>query len=186
MWRMLAAVALLAQATGCAVDLGPQPLPAFTLTNQEGQVVRAEALRGRTVIVSFIFATCRDACPLVTSQLVRAQAELRAAGLGPAVRFVSITVDPVADTPDVLRRYADRFGIETVTWDLLTGPPDEVGRVVREMGVFVTNERGDPAHQNLVLVVDSRGKIVQRYAGLDRLPDRILDRFRRAAPAAGR
>ena len=140
--------------------------------------MRAEALRGRTVVISFIFTTCQDGCPLMTAQLVRAQAELRAAGLRPAVHFVSITVDPVTDTPAVLQRYADRFGIETATWDLLTGPQDEVGRVVRELGIFATNDRGRLGHQTLVVVVDSRGEVVQRLAEVDRLSARILDRIR--------
>jgi protein SCO1 len=176
--RMVVAVALIGLLTGCSVDVGSQPLPAFSLTNQRGQLVRAEALRGQTVIISFIFTTCQDVCPLVTSELARVQAELQAAGPGPAVRFVSITVDPATDTPEVLQRYADRFGIETATWDFLTGTQDEIGRVVREVGLWTTKDRGRVGHQSLVLVVDSRGQIVQRYADVDHLSARILDRIR--------
>ena len=171
-----ASIALLAGCTGRAV---PQPLPSFTLTNQAGQVIRAEELRGRAVVMSFVFTRCYEVCPLITAQLARAQAEVRSAGLSSTVRFVSITVDPGIDTPDVLQRYAARVGADTATWDFLTGHPDEVGRVVREMGVFTTNDRGRLGHETLVLFVNPRGEIVRRYTGVEHLAAQILDEVRR-------
>lgn len=58
------------------------------------------------------------------------------------VRFISITIDPVTDRPDVLRRYADANGIDLASWDLLTGAPDDVARVIRAFGLSaVARER---------------------------------------------
>jgi protein SCO1/2 len=161
---------------GCSADAAP--LPSFTLTNQAGQVIRAEELRGQAVIISFIFTSCYEVCPLVTAHLARAQAEVRSAGLSTTVRFVSITVDPSIDTPDVLRRYAARFGADTATWDFLTGPPEEVSRVLRAMGVFAANDHGRLGHETVVLFVNSRGEIVRRYTEVDHLSAHILDQVR--------
>ena len=64
--------------------------------------------RGKVVAVTFIFASCTDSCPLLTDNMARVQDKLGSA-FGPKVAFVSITVDPERDTPEVLRQYAREF-----------------------------------------------------------------------------
>jgi protein SCO1/2 len=181
--RIVVAAASIALLVGCSANSASQPMPSFALTNQTGRLIRSEDLRGRAVIISFIFTSCHDVCPLVTAQLARAQAEARSAGLSSAVRFVSITVDPGIDTPDVLQRYATSFGADPATWDFLTGPPDEIARVVREMGVFVTSDRGRLGHGTIVLFVTPRGEIVRRYTDVEHLAAQILDEVRRLRPS---
>src|SRR5262249_62382542 len=107
MRRRVLLTAATAMLTACTASA--PALPSFTLTNQSGQVVRSDDLRGMAAVVNFIFTTCGDACPLVTAQLVRVQARVLSEGLGARVRFVSITVDPAVDTPAMLRRYAAAY-----------------------------------------------------------------------------
>src|SRR5206468_232681 len=114
----LAVVALGACARGAA-----ETMPPFTLVDQSGAAVTSDGLRGRVLVVSFVFTTCRDACPLITAQLARVQARARAEKLDARVRFVSITLDPATDTPEALRRYAAAYGIDLASWHLLTGAP---------------------------------------------------------------
>jgi protein SCO1/2 len=180
--RMVVAAASIALLAGCTGRAALQPLPSFALTNQTGRVIRSEELRGRAVVISFIFTRCYEVCPLVTAQLARAQAEVRSAEMSSTVRFVSISVDPGFDTPDVLQRYAARVGADTATWDFLTGHPDEIGRVVREMGVFTANDRGRLGHGTVVLFVSPRGEIVRRYTDVEDLAAQILDEVRRPWP----
>jgi protein SCO1 len=172
------AAAIVLAASGFACATPHEPLPPFALTNQSGRLVRAEDLGGRLAIVSFIFTGCDDVCPLVTSRLVQAQAEARAEGLASAVRFISITLDPGRDTPDVLQRYAARFGADTTTWDFLTGNREEIGRVARATGIITENDRGRLGHEGPVLVVNARGDIVRRHTDSARLAVRILDDIR--------
>lgn len=166
---------------GCSPGGASQPLPTFALTNQSGHAVRAADLRGRGAIISFLFTNCHDTCPVVTARLAQAQAEVRAAGLSSNVRFISITVDPTTDTPDVLRRYAERFRADTTNWDFLTGEPGEVGQVVRAMKVFTANDRG-LGHSDLMLFVNARGEVEKRSTGVDVQPAYILDWVRRLPP----
>lgn len=173
-----AVVALIALSAGYFASSAPQALPSFVLTNQSGEVIRAEQLNGRIAIISFMFTNCYDVCPLVTAQLARVQTELAAASLGSTVRLISITLDPGTDTPEVLRGYAARFGAESNSWDLLTGDPDEVRRVVQAMGVFVIREDGSVGHDSPVLLVNARGEIVRRYTDTTRLSARIVDDIR--------
>jgi protein SCO1/2 len=170
-----ASIALLA---GCSPGGAAQPLPPFALINQSGHAIRSEDLRDRAAVISFLFTNCQDTCPVVTARLAQAQAEVRAAGLSSSVRFVSITVDPTTDTPDVLRKYAERFRADTTNWDFLTGQPEEVGQVVRAMKVFTANDRGI-GHSDLMLFVNARGEVEKRVTGIEIQPAYILEWVRR-------
>ena len=68
---------------------------------------------------------------------------------------------------------------DTATRDFLTGHPDEVSRVVREMRVFAANDRGRLGHENVVLFVNPHGEIVRRDTDVDRPSAQSLDQLRR-------
>jgi protein SCO1/2 len=164
---------------GCAAGGEPPTLPAFELTDQSGRTVRTEDLRGRPLVVSFVFTTCVEACPIVVAQLVRLQAHVRAAGLAERVRFVSITLDPMTDTPDVLRRYAAGYGADLATWHFLTGQPDAVGRLVAALGIGTAPGPRGLAHDVPLLFVDPAGRIVERRTDLELRPEVGVARLRK-------
>ena len=153
-------------------------LPAFTLTNQSGHVVRSHDLRGTAALVNFIFTSCGDVCPLVTAQLVRVQARVLSEGLGPRVRFVSITVDPTVDTPAALQRYAAVYGANLATWHFLTGPASDIDRLTREVGLL-SGTTGRIGHTNLLLFVDAQGRIAARETSVELDPEQMLPKIRR-------
>ena len=84
----------------------PEMMPTFELVDQAGAVVKSEALRGRVLVVSFVFTTCAEACPLITAQLARTQSRVRSEKLDGRVRFVSITLDPLTTAPVLMARLA--------------------------------------------------------------------------------
>ena len=89
-------------------DIGPAP-PTI-LVNSSGKLFDLTSLKGKVVIVSFVYTTCNGTCPATTLTLSRVQKVLRQAKLwGTSVEFVSISLDPERDTPDVLKRYAELF-----------------------------------------------------------------------------
>jgi protein SCO1/2 len=153
-------------------------MPTFALMYQAGAIVKSESLRGRVLVVSFVFTTCAEACPLITAQLARTQSRVRTERLDERVRFVSITLDPATDRPEVLRRYADAYGLDLASWHLLTGASDEVGRVVRAFGLnAIARER--IVHGSLVVLVDEKGRIAERRTDLELDPDRLLGSLRK-------
>ena len=81
------------------------PAPPFTLTSQDGKPVALADLRGKVVAVTFIYTGCPDFCPLLTQKMVDVQDAL-GADFGAKIAFVSITLDPEHDTPEVLKDYA--------------------------------------------------------------------------------
>src|SRR5262249_35849968 len=82
------------------------PAPHCALTNQDGVRSSLSELRGRVVAVTFIYASCADTCPLLTAKMATLQTKL-GRDFGPRVFFVSITVDPERDTPEILKHYAE-------------------------------------------------------------------------------
>ncbi len=93
-------------------------LPEFSLTERNGRQVTLADLRGKVWIANFIYTHCTDTCPLQSARMARLQADLAAEV---DLRLVSITVDPEADTPEVLAEYATRFGADPDRWLFLTG-----------------------------------------------------------------
>lgn len=110
------------------------------LRDQDGRAVRfySDVLEGNVVVVNFIFTRCTDACPLLTRRM---NAVRRALGdrFGRDVRFVSISVDPEFDTPQELRRFADRQGATFPGWTWLTGKKEDVDRVRGRLGEAAEN-----------------------------------------------
>jgi protein SCO1/2 len=150
------------------------PAPEFTLTDQDGKRVALKDLRGKVLAITFIFASCADTCPLLTSIMAGIQDRLGAA-FGPRVHFVSITVDPERDTPEVLKRYAEAHGANTGGWAFLTGTPAEIREVAKRYGVFFRKTaRGDVDHTFLTSIVDRNGTLRVQYMGVRFNPDELL------------
>lgn len=141
------------------------PAPDFALNDQAGRPVTLAQQRGKVVAVTFIFASCKDTCPILTSKMVRMQREL-GADFGPRVRFLAVTVEPEADTPDVLAAYGRRFGADPAGWSFLTGEPPVVSDVVRRYGAFAKRAKpGDVDHTFLTSLVDRDGMMRVQYLG---------------------
>jgi cytochrome oxidase Cu insertion factor (SCO1/SenC/PrrC family) len=97
-------------------------VPAFTLTERSGRRVTRDDLRGLVWVADFIYTECTESCPTQSLQFARLQQEFVGAA---DLRLVSVTVDPRHDTPEVLRRYAERYGAGHRWW-FLTGDTHEI------------------------------------------------------------
>lgn len=176
---VIAAVVSFASAPTCAADdrnglprIGPAP--EFMLTSQEGKRLSLSDLRGKVVAVTFIYASCADTCPLLTAKMAGIQARL-GPDFGPRISFVSITVDPDRDTPEVLKRYAAGHGAKTSGWAFLTGTPAEIRQVAKRYGIYYKKtDRGDVDHTFLTSVIDQRGTLRVQYLGVRFDPDELL------------
>ena len=99
------------------------PAPEFALTSQDGAPVALTDFRGKVVAVTFIFTLCTETCPVLTPMMSFVQDRL-GRDFGDKIAFVSVTVDPERDTPEVLKEYAQAFGANLAGWFFVTGPPD--------------------------------------------------------------
>lgn len=149
------------------------PAPDFELVDQDGRPLSLRALRGSPVLLHFLFTACPGPCPIQTG----IHADVRRA-LSPddraRVRFVSITLDPATDAPEVLRDYAAVRKIDTDGWSFLTGEETEVAAVVKSYGVgTIRQPNGEIDHTVAAFLIDGEGQIVRRYLGLNTDPAEI-------------
>lgn len=142
-----------------------KPAPDFALINQQGRSVRLSQLRGKIVLLNFIYTRCTDVCPVTTAALVRVQTELiRRGWWASEIVFVSVSTDPAYDTPKVFSAYAKRYRIDPAGWHLLTGVPRVVGQVHRQYGIEI-RPRGQSLqdHHLPTFVIDRQGIVLGAY-----------------------
>jgi len=132
-------------------------VPDFVLTNQDDTRFDSAKLRGKVVVIDFIYTTCTDVCPLFTANFAQLQRALKKEHAGD-VFLISITTDPEIDSPKVLKAYAQRYGAEYNNWAFLTGTEEQLKAVWKSLGIRVIRRgRGLVQHTSLTTIVDRQG-----------------------------
>lgn len=142
-------------------------VPDFSLTERNGSAVSLAQLRGKVWIADFIYTTCTDTCPLQTAMMAKLQQQYFDK---PDVQFVSFTVDPERDTPQVLTRYADKHQADATRWYFLTGQRDRIMRLIQQgfhLAVVAapvdTEPGGTIPHSPRFVLVDKEARIRGYY-----------------------
>jgi len=136
----------------------------FVLTTQDGKPFRLSSLRGKVVLVSFVFTTCSGTCPATTHRMVLAADALAQAGLLDKVHLLSITLDPERDKPAKLREYMRLFDIDGKHWTFLTGSQEQIGRVLSDWGMWVRPAaNGQLDHPSRIFLLDGQGRLREIY-----------------------
>lgn len=152
-------------------------LPGFSLVDQRGRTVSRETLAGRPWVADFIFTRCGGICPAMTARMTRLRKDV-----DPAVAFVSFTVDPENDTPEVLGRYAREAGV-TGSWLFVTGPAGALydlsvkGFKLSAEAVPASQQEGGDGpflHSSKFVLVDGEGGIRGYYDSTDEQALRAL------------
>jgi protein SCO1 len=147
----------------------------FTLTetpllDQDARKLKfkSEALGERIAVVSFIYTTCTTVCPVVSAVMAQLQGKL-GARLGKDVALVTVTVDPVRDTPPRLKAYGASLGAGA-GWTWLTGPKPQVDEVLKVFGAYTPNFVEHPA---LIVVGDAKSGKWLRFFGFP-TPEQLM------------
>jgi len=123
------------------------------LVAQDGRKMRfySDVLAGHIVLINFMYASCKDACPLITASLVKARSELGQDAS--RVRFVSLSVDPEHDTPADLAKFAKKMNAQQPEWLFLTGSKANMDTVLKKLGSY-TDDPTD--HQTGLIIGNTR------------------------------
>ena len=110
------------------------------LQTQDARKVRfySDMLEGRTVLINVIYTSCKDACPLITKQMLEVSRQIGPL-FGKQVHFVSLTSDPKRDTPAALKAYAVKQGANVEGWSFVTGSKENVEHILKKLGQFSQN-----------------------------------------------
>jgi cytochrome oxidase Cu insertion factor (SCO1/SenC/PrrC family) len=138
-------------------------VPDVTLVNQDGKPVRltADLIGRRVVVVNFLFTTCTTSCPLLGGKFGELQHQL-GDKLGAEYGLISISVDPITDTPERLKEFGRRYKAGP-GWTLVTGQKPEIERVLKAFGVYTPDKQN---HPSTVVVFDGVTGKARRSNGL--------------------
>jgi protein SCO1 len=171
MWTRVLAVALafgLSASTVVAEGLwGKSYFSNLEVVDQDGRKLRFydDVLKGNQVVISFIYTTCKEICPLNTSRLARVKDIV---GKRDGLTFISISVDPENDTPEKLKAYAEAFGVGD-NWLFLTGKADNLKTIAAKLG---NREKFKELHRNEIILGNaSTGEWARNSAFIE--PERL-------------
>jgi protein SCO1/2 len=151
-------------------------IPDFTLTGADGKLVDRSQLDGKLWVANFFFTSCPGPCETLTNRLAGVDREL---GSDDRVRFVSISADPETDTPETLRKYAERFHAGA-HWLFLTGAKPAIHALARDgFKLPIADDPNAPGlitHSTRLVLIDRTGTVRGFYegAGDDDAPVREL------------
>ncbi|WP_017753535.1 SCO family protein [Calidifontibacillus oryziterrae] len=164
---------LLIALTGCGKQIEntvQYPIENFSFTNQMNETVTMESLKDKVWIADFIFTNCDDVCPPMTANMVKLQRLVKDEGIE-NVNFVSFSVDPEFDSPEVLFDFAEKFGADQSNWYFLTGYSQE--RIeefaLNSFKALVQNNPNSDqvAHGTSFYLIDTNGDMIKYYDGMN-------------------
>jgi len=122
--------------------------------DQDGETLRFydDLLKDKVVVINFIFTNCQGACPLMTQNLTMVR-DMLGVTLGQEIHFVSISIDPIRDTPAAMKEFAETHYADQAGWRFVTGNQDNLEYIVKKLGQY--NEEVD-AHSTLLLAANVR------------------------------
>jgi protein SCO1/2 len=158
--------------TGAAV-------PDASFVDQDGKKVAFSAFKGSTLVVTFIYTRCPlpTFCPLMDRHFATIQTRLKADPSLANVHLVSISFDPITDTPPVLKKHARTLDADPARWTFLTGTRDDVDQFAARFGVSVARAFENPldiTHTLRTAIIDADGKLVKVYTGNEWTPEHVL------------
>ena len=136
-----------------------QQLPDFSLTDQRGAPFALSDLHDKVWVADFIFTSCGTICPPMTIEMATLQDEFAAED----IHFVSFSVDPERDTPEVLTRYADHYGADGSRWAFLTGQKEAIYQLAHEGFNLAAGHRGSEILHSTRFVLVDRNQQVRGY-----------------------
>ncbi|HLV59949.1 MAG TPA: SCO family protein [Fredinandcohnia sp.] len=184
---VLAAAWLTLQGLGARASALPElfPMPDFRLVNEQGTVFGSADLRGKVVVANFIFTRCPTVCPGLTARMARLQKEIPA---DLPIHFVSFSVDPRHDTPEVLREYGKQYDQDPARWTFLTGELGAVLEAVEKGFRIGVSGAEDPdaspfdiVHGEHFVLVDPAGTIRGYYPNEEAALQRLVRDAQRLA-----
>ena len=156
-----------------------EAVPDAPFLDQEGRKTSLSALKGSTVVLTFIYTQCPlpTFCPLMDRQFVTIQERLKADPALSKVHLATVSFDPVTDTPPVLKKHAQQLGADLTRWTFLTGDRDDIDRFAARFGVTIARDMSDPkniTHNLRTVIIVPDGKLKKTYTGNEWTPDQIL------------
>ncbi|WP_445955272.1 SCO family protein [Yeosuana sp.] len=141
----------------------PKQAPHFSFINQDGKTITNDDYKDMVYIVEFFFTTCPTICPRMNANLIQIQNSFKDyKNFGVA----SFTINPEHDTPEVLKAYAEKYGVSNPYWNLMTGDQDAIYKLANQgFNLYTAKEEsveGGFEHSGNFALIDKNGFIRSR------------------------
>ena len=161
-------------------------MPNGSFRDQDGKKRNFSDFKGSLVAMTFIYTRCPlpTFCPLMDRHFAALQKALKSDPALKGVHLVTVSFDPVTDTPAVLKAHAKKLDADFNRWTFLTGDRDDVDQFASRFGVSVSramNDQRDITHNLRTAIVDADGKLTKVYTGNEWSPDELLADLKAAA-----
>jgi len=157
-------------------------MPAFSLTNQNGERVSLETFRGQPFVLTFVFTRCPvpNFCPRMSNNFEELQAAIKGnTGRLATTRLLSVTLDPDYDTPKILSEYAAFHHADSKIWTFATGDDKEIDSLTRAFSVYRQNEGGTLSHGLATALISRDGRIERIWRGNAWTPAEVVEEISR-------
>jgi protein SCO1/2 len=156
-----------------------QPVPDVNFVDQDGKKIDFASFKGDAVVVTFIYTKCPmpTFCPLMDRHFATMQKKLKEKNNDLKVHLLSVSFDPLEDTPPVLKKHAQGLGADPTLWTFVTGDRDDIDQWASRFGVSVSramNDQRDITHNLRTAIIDRQGNLVQTYTGNEWTPEQVL------------
>jgi len=155
----------------------------YKFTNELGQAVSFNDFRGQALAVTFFYTRCPlpEYCPRLSMNFKEASQKLEAMTNAPANwHFISVSFDPQADTPEILKSYGRRYGYDPAHWSFFTGPQEKIAELARGSGIKYETEAGTINHNFRTLIINPEGHLQIVFPVSGDLSDQIVSEILKA------
>jgi protein SCO1/2 len=149
-----------------SVDTVYQTIPAFHLLNQDSVSITNDTFKGKVYVADFFFTSCTTICPIMHRNMKKIFDNYKD---NPDVMFLSHTIDFKYDTPAVLKKYAQKLGVDGPKWQFAYGAKDTVYTLATKSYLVSVaqddNDKQGYVHQGFLVLIDKDRRIRGAYDG---------------------
>lgn len=145
-----------------------------TWTTQNNQQIQLKEMRGKVVVMTMIYTSCKTACPRLLADMLNIESKIDPENLD-KMKFVIVSIDPETDTPERLKEVSKMYKMEDEHWVFLRGTPEDTREFA--MTLAVNYKKISPvnfAHSNIISVFDEDGVLVEQREGLGMDYDQLI------------
>ena len=161
-----------------------EPLPGTSIynltsswTNQDGQRVNLESLRGTPAVVAMGYTSCKDICPMIVADMVAIEDRAKASSMT-GIHYVFFSLDSDVDTPERLTTYARDRGLDLGDWVLFNGDDRAVRELAAALGVrYRRDASGGFDHSALITILDADGRIIAQQPDVTAKTDEMVKKL---------
>jgi protein SCO1 len=165
-----------------------ESVPDVAFIDQDGKRRQFASLAKDVALITFIYTSCPmpTFCPLMDRHFVAIQDAARSDPSLARLQLISVSFDPITDTPPVMKKHALKLGADPARWTFVTGNRDDIDQFASRFGVSIVRDMKDPLNitHNLRTVLVRNGRVLKTYTGNEWTPEQALADLRQAVGIA--